>query len=238
MVTYVEDTAGLINLSEFGAIFWPRLEVLNPSKGVFGDTATIYTAPSGYVAGVFARTDASKDGGVYEPPAGTEVGLVRGCLGFESDEVLDEEKRDLIYPKRINPITTTRGEGKYIDGVYTLKGNGNFPTIAERRGVIFIEQSIKDGIQFARHRNNDADLRAQLTRTCEAFLLVQMKNSAFRSKVPSEAFSVDFGEALNPPASIFANRVNGRIGLATQKPAEFILMTYSQDTRAFDAKAV
>ena len=29
-----------------------------------------------------------------------------GVLGFETDEVLEERKRDLVYPKRVNPLTT------------------------------------------------------------------------------------------------------------------------------------
>ena len=46
------------------------------------------------------------------------------------------------------------GLPRYIDGSRTLKGNGNFPYVAERRGVIFIERSLKQGLQFARHKNN------------------------------------------------------------------------------------
>ena len=46
----------------------------------------------------------------------------------------------------------------------------------------------------------------------------------------------DFGEALNPPSVIFAGQVVGRIGLATAKPAEFIVLRFSQDTRALEAE--
>jgi hypothetical protein len=72
-----------------------------------------------------------------------------GVLGFETDEVLEENKRDLVYPHRINPLTTGPGLPRYIDGSRTLKGDGNFPYVAERRGVIFIERSLKQGLQFA-----------------------------------------------------------------------------------------
>jgi hypothetical protein len=237
IVTYVETTAALLGLSEFGAIYWPRIKVANPSTAVFGSGTTITVAPSGYVAGVCARTDAARGGGVYDAPAGTERGVVFGCLGFETDEVLDEAKRDLVYPKRINPITRIKGSPCYIDGSRTLKANGNFPSVSERRGVIFIEQSIKDGLQYARHSNNDELLRASVARTVEGFLTVQMKHRAFRSQDPAKAFLVDFGEGLNTPAVVFANKLVGRIGLATQKPAEFIVLRFSQDTRAFDTAA-
>lgn len=234
MVTYVESTASLINLSEYGAIYWPRLKVANPSTSIFGNGETITTPPSGMICGVYARTDASRDGGVYVPPAGTVVGRLFGVLGLETDEVLDEKKRDLIYPKRINPLVTSRNKPYFIDGVYTLRENGNFPTIAERRGVIFIEGSIKEGMEDSRHANNDEDgtLRGSLERQADAFLRTQTKNGAFRSKDPAKAFFVDYGNALNPVSEVLALKVNGRIGLATQKPAEFIVLTFGPITGA------
>lgn len=233
MVTYVDTTAALGGLSEFGAIFWPRIKVVNPNKTVFGSADNITVAPSGHIAGVFARIDGSVPGGVYVPPAGIDNGVLFGCVGFETDDALDEDKRDLIYPRKINPLTSKPGQPRYIDGVATLKDTGNFPTIAERRGAIFIEQSIKAGLEFARHKNNTPALRAGVARTVTAFLLIQMRNNAFRSSDPATAFFVDFGEALNPTSEQFVRKLNGRVGLATAKPAEFISVLFSQDTRAF-----
>ena len=45
------------------------------------------------------------------------------------EEVLEEAKRDLVYPKRINPLTTGPGLPRFIDGSRTLKGDGNFPYV-------------------------------------------------------------------------------------------------------------
>jgi hypothetical protein len=234
IVTYVETTAALLNLSEFAAIYWPRIKVLNPSRVVFGNATDLLVPPSGHIAGVYSRVDSSRPGGVYVPPAGIENGRLFGCIGFETDEVLEEAKRDLVFPKRINPLTTFPGAPRHIDGARTLKGNGNFPTVAERRGVIFIEQSLKLGLLFAKHQNNTESLRATLARTVTAFLLIQLKNGAFSASDPKKAFFVDFGEALNPPSVVFAGQVVGRIGLATAKPAEFIVLRFSQDTRALE----
>ncbi|MFP2958495.1 phage tail sheath family protein [Myxococcus sp. 1LA] len=236
IVTYVATTAALEQLSEFGAIYWPRVKVQNPAKSVLGSADQIVVPPSGIVAGVFARTDSAHPGGVYDPPAGIEAGRMFGVLGFETDEVLEENKRDLVYPHRINPLTTGPGLPRYIDGSRTLKGDGNFPYVAERRGVIFIERSLKQGLQFACHKNNTEGLRAQVRRTITAFLLAQMNNGAFRSKTPSTAFFVDVSEQLNTPTQIFAGKLIARVGLATNKPAEFIVLRISQDTRALEAE--
>lgn len=234
IITYVETTASLLNLSEFGAMYWPQVKVLNPNTTVFGSDDSIVVPPSGHIAGVYARTDASQPGGVYLQPAGIERGILRGVVGFEDEDVLKESTRDLVFPKRINPLTTAPGLPLYIDGARTLKGSGNFPSVGERRGVIFIEQSIKRGLEFARHSNNTPALRAQVNRTITAFLLIQFNQGAFRGATPSSSFVVDTGTGLNPPTEIFAGRLSARVGVATNKPAEFIILRFAQDTRDLD----
>jgi hypothetical protein len=232
--TYVETTAAIRNLTEHGGFYWPRVKVLNPNATVFGSAETIIVPPSGHIAGMFSRTDSSRVGGVYEPPGGVEKGVLAGVVGLENDRVNDENVRDLIAPKQINPICKLRGYSIAVDDVQTLRMGGAFPTVSERRGVSFIERSIKDGLQFARLRNNDESLRDEVSRTIEAFLLVQMRVKAFRSMDPEKAFFVDVGDALNPPTEQFAGKLNARIGLATQKPSRFLILSFAQDTRAID----
>jgi uncharacterized protein len=236
IVSYVSATAALEGLSEFAGLYWPRVSVLNPAKSVLGADAQVVVPPSGIIAGVFSRTDSAQPGGVYDAPAGIDAGRMFGVLGFETDEVLEEKKRDLVYPHRVNPLTTGPGLPRFIDGSRTLKGDGNFPYVGERRGVIFIERSLKQGLEFARHKANTEALRAQVRRTITAFLLAQMNNDAFRSRDPAKAFFVDVSDALNTPSVIFAGKLIARVGLATNKPAEFIILRISQDTRALEAE--
>lgn len=238
MKSYVETTAAISGISSFAAIYWPRVKILNPSTAIFGttDDGNITVPPSGHIAGVYARTDASRPGGVYEPPGGVEVGRLFGVLGFENDEVLDERKRDVLFPALINPLTSINGSPRHIDGTRTLKADDNFPSVAERRGVIFIETSLRTGLLFVKHRNNDARLRKQVKNTIDTFLLRQFDVQAFRGATPTESFFTDVSDALNPVTEIFAGRLNARIGLATQKPAEFIILKFTQDTRALEER--
>ncbi len=233
IVTYVNTTAAIGGLSEFGAIYWPRIKISNPSASVYGTDAQIVLAPSGHIAGMISRNDNAKTGGVWTPPAGTEEGKLFGVLGFETSYSLKEDNRDLVFPQRINPLTTMSGFPRFVDGARTLKGTGNFPTIAQRRGVSYVERAIKLGLQFARHKNNTPSLRATLTRAVFSFLVEQMNVGAFASFDPSTAFFVDFGDGLNPAGQF--NTVIGRIGLATVQPAEYIRLKFSQDLRAVDA---
>lgn len=232
--TYVETTAAIGGLTELAAICWPRVKILNPSTAIFGTASQITIPPSGHWMGMVTRTDA--DLGVFEPPANVEKGILFGVLGFETDDVLDERKRDVVYPVRINPITAIDGSPRHVDGSRTLKGDGNFPSISESRFVIFVSATLKTGLLFAKHRNNDRRLRQEVKRSIQAFLLQQFNAGAFRGDTPAESFFVDVSDALNPPEEVAAGKLNIRIGLATQRPAEFIVVKITQDTRELEER--
>lgn len=233
MITYIKSTVSLYNTTELAAIYWPRIKVLNPDKTVYGTDDTLTVPPCGHVAGVYARTD-DLPGGIYRAPAGIERGIIRSAQGLEMEEVKQEAKRDLVYPTLVNPITTIPGVPIHIDGSRTLKENGNFPSVPERRGVLFIESSIWSLMQVFRHANNTPEVRAQADRSVTAFLLEQMNVGAFRTRDPNTAFFVDFGEGLNTVAVQRQKKLKGRIGLATATPIDYVELEFSQDTRALE----
>lgn len=181
-----------------------------------------------------AGNDAAQPGNVYEPPAGEGFGDLAGALGIETNEANDEAKRDLVYPDLINPITNLEGEPVRVDGSRTLCSTGPFPTIGERRGVIFIEQSLKPGLNFSRHRKIKRATLKRMERAARSFMITQTRNGAFASDDPSKAFFLDFGEALNTAATANARTTIGRVGIATAKPNEFVILRVSQDQRALE----
>lgn len=245
MVAWV-DSESIFEYSEFGAIYWPWIKVTNPAPDLFtSDSKGNITVPySGWIAGLYARND-KKLGGVYESPAGVggSFGVIRGMNGVEDDpggasqhEVLDGKQRDLVYPRRINPITKLPSTVWHIDGGRTLKSTGNFPNIGERRGVIFIETSIAQGLVILKHRFNNRENRMLAKRILTAFLIREMNKGAFRSTDPATAFFVDASDQLNPLVNVYAGIMTIRVGLATNKPAEFIVVLVTQDTRALAAE--
>ena len=241
VVTYV-TSGGILEYSEFGAIHWPWIKVGNPQPSVYGTDDSITVPPSGWIAGKCAAND-QRLGGVYEAPAGygDGWGVIRGMMGVEDDpqglsehQCLDEKARDYVYPYRINPFNRTTGGLWYIDGSRTLKSTGNFPSIGERRGVIFIAESLKEGLQIFRHRFNNHTNRQRAGRSITLFLITEMNKGAFRSNDPATAFFVDASDALNPVANEFAGIMTIRIGLATNKPTDWIILLITQDTRALE----
>ena len=236
MTNYVQNVAGLQESSEFAAIYWPQGKIVNPQTSVFGPAPAIVIPPSAAIAGMCGRNDAAKPGGVYEAPAGVDYGRLFTFIGLETDEVKDENKRDLVAGALINPIVGLEGLPIHVDGSNTLKTTGPFPTIGERRGTIYIEQSLKTGLVFGKHRKIKTSLFSALDRATRAFMRIQLRNGAFASDDPKLAFSIDYGGGQNPPSEGYAKRVNGRIGIATAKPADFIILRVGQDTSALEAE--
>lgn len=230
-----QSALGAEGVTEHAMLYWPRVNILNPSKAVYGSTVTTVTmAPSGMVAGIMAFNDNEEPEGPFFQPAGAEGGRPLGIVSLEREEAKLESTRDLIYPLRINPITYMRGYGIFVDGSRTLKGDGNFPSVGERRGVSHIERLLDNGLQWVRHKNNTPSLRRSVYKTVYAELHAWMRRGAFASNNPSTAFFVDVSAALNPPSVIRAGKLVMRIGLATNTPAEFLIIKVTKDTRALD----
>jgi phage tail sheath protein FI len=222
------------NYKENVALYWPRIKIVNPSTTVYGTDATITVCPSGYIAGIAARNDRDEPEGPFYNPAGVEGGKPTGVVDLETDEAALMSKRDLVYPKRINPITWMEGYGVFVDGSRTLRGDGNFPSIGERRGVSYIERQLQLGLQWVRHRNNTPELRTRVEGQVYALLHGWMSAGAFASDNPATAFFVDVSAALNTASVIRAGKLVMRIGMATNTPAEFIVIKVTKDTRALE----
>ncbi|AYO30592.1 phage tail sheath family protein [Biomaibacter acetigenes] len=217
--TYVETTAGLN--SSYGAIYYPNVKIMDPLT-----SKEKVVPPSGFIIGAYARTDGDK--GVWKVAAGIEDGRLVGVIGLETDLVNDKAVRDVLYPARINPICFLRGYGIRVYGARTLDSSREFPYINERRTFIYCEKSIYEGTQFAEFENNESGLWKRLTRSITSFLLTVWKQGGLRGEKPQDAFVVKIDEELNTQEFIDQGIVRGLIGLATQRPAEFIWFEFQR----------
>lgn len=235
---YVETTAGLYRLTDHGAFYWPRVKVANPNKALYGSSDTVVVAPSGHIAGVYVRNDKRKIGGAFEQPAGIDkgIGVPRNVIGFETDEVLQKAKRDIVAARNINPISREKGTPIFIDGTATLDDQAIWPSIGQRRGVMFVEKTLIPGLAFTRHRNLRSSLYDRAKNAVEEFMIELTRAGAFKSDKPSEAFFVDFGPGLNNAITQRARTTYGRIGIATSEPNTFVVLYISPDTRALEAE--
>jgi phage tail sheath protein FI len=213
---------GLTVKSSYGAVYFPWLRALDPT-GVSPEPIAL--PPSGYVAGLYARIDASR--GVWKAPAGTEAN-VGGAVGLMKE--LTDAEQDTLNPIGVNAIRMFPASGLVIWGARTLatQSDPEYRYVPVRRMAIFLEQSIYNGIQYAVFEPNDEPLWASLRLNITAFMLLQFRAGAFQGRTPTDAFFVKCDNQTTTQADIDAGVVNILVGFAPLKPAEFVVLHLTQ----------
>ena len=203
----------------YGAFYFPRIVVRDP---LVSDTRRIVVAPSGHVAGVWARTDGTR--GVHKAPANDTL---RGALDLSYR--LTDEEQGVLNPLGVNCIRFFSREGIRIWGARTLADSSSeWRYLNVRRLFNMIEKSIVDGTRWIVFEPNDRTLWKSVRRDVGAFLTRVWRDGALMGRTPAEAFFVQCDEETNPPDVVDAGMVVSVIGAAPVKPAEFIVFRLSQ----------
>ena len=202
--------------TKYGAVYYPWIKVANPLGG-----DSIAVPPSGYMAGVYARSDTER--GVHKAPANE---VVRGATGVEM--LITKGEQDILNPIGVNCIRSFPGRGIRIWGARTLSSDASWRYVNVRRLFNFIEKSIQTGTQWIVFEPNDPDLWARIRRDITAFLTNVWRTGALFGATPAQAFYVKCDEETNPPSIRDAGQVIIEIGLAPVKPAEFVIFRISQ----------
>lgn len=206
---------GLENDKGFTALYYPWIEVASRKTG-----KRIIMPPSGYVAGIYARTDNNR--GVHKAPAGTEA-TINGALGVE--RIFSDADQGFINLKGINVIRVfMHGGVPVVWGARTTTTNTNWQYVNIRRLFIFLEQSIQQGIRGSVFEPNNTSLWQKLKRTIGAFLTEQWRDGALFGDKVEDAFYVRIDEVLNPDSERALGRLTIEIGVRPSYPAEFIIV--------------
>jgi hypothetical protein len=204
--------------SSYAAVYYPWIKVANPLP--IGDES-IFIPPSGYIAGVYARSDNTR--GVHKAP-GNEI--VRGTIGVEKP--ITKSEQDILNPVGMNCIRTFPGRGIRVWGARTLASDASWRYINVRRLFNFVEKSIEVGTQWVVFEPNDATLWSKIRRDVGAFLRRVWMDGALFGATPAEAFYVKCDEELNTIEVRDAGQVIIEIGICPVKPAEFVIFRISQ----------
>ena len=207
-----------------GAIYYPWINVADP----FGpDGAVTRVPPSGHVMGIIARTDVTR--GVWKAPANE---VVNGALRF--DAALTKGEQDILNPVHVNCFRDFRtvGRGLRLYGARTLSSDPEWKYVNVRRTVLFIEQSLDSGLQWAVFEPNAEPLWASVKQSITNFLIGLWRSGGLEGTTQDEAFFVQVGYDLTMTQSDIDNgRMIVVIGVAPVKPAEFVIVRISQKTR-------
>ena len=179
--------------------------------------------PSGFVAGLYAKTDGQR--GVWKAPAGTSAAL-GGSVGLAVN--LTDTQQGNLNPLNVNVIRQFAGSGIVLWGARTVTSDPAWNYIPVRRMAIFLRVSIYRGIQWAVFEPNDEDLWSSLRLNIGSFMMNLFRQGAFQGATPAQAFFVKCDNETTTQADIDAGIVNVLVGFAPLKPAEFVVVKISQ----------
>ncbi|MDJ0841884.1 MAG: phage tail sheath subtilisin-like domain-containing protein [Acidobacteriota bacterium] len=228
------DTAGKVDqmtltTSTYGVLYYPWVQVANPfydADKTPNKNPTLYTAPSGFAAGMWSKIDGRR--GVWKAPAGVETAIL-GASGLQYD--VGDGDQDQLNPNGVNCLRTMPGYGRVIWGARTrsTKSNPEWRYVPVRRTAIFIEQSIYNGIQWAVFEPNNHVLWSNLRVNIETFMNGLFRAGAFQGQKASDAYFVRCGKGdTMTQGDIDRGQVIVIVGFAPLKPAEFVIVRIQQ----------
>ena len=194
------------------------------------DARKLVLPPGAAIAGVYAKVDASR--GVWKAPANVSLNKVQA----PTLRISDREQGNLnIHStgKSINAIRSFDNRGVMVWGARTLAGNNNeWRYIQVRRFFNMVEESVRNATEGFVNEPNDRNTWMKVKALIDNYLITLWRAGALLGAKPEQAFYVKVG--LNETMSardVLEGRMIVEIGLAALRPAEFIVLRFSQKMR-------
>lgn len=205
------------------ALYFPRPRIADP----LNNYRLRPVAPSGTIAGLYARTDATR--GVWKAPAGTEA-VLRNVQ--QLDYKLTDSENGTLNPLGINCLRSLSVYGNICWGARTLDGADQLASewkyIPVRRLALFLEESLYRGLKWVVFEPNDEPLWSQIRLNVGAFMHNLFRQGSFQGQTPQEAYFVKCDRETTTQNDINLGIVNIVVGFAPLKPAEFVIIKIQQ----------
>jgi uncharacterized protein len=211
--------------STYAALYYPWVVVPNPNARPGNDSIPkeILLPPSGFMAGIYARSDNNR--GVWKPPANE---VVLGALRFERDITFGQQ--ELLNPRGVNCLRFFYGRGYRVWGARTVSSDPEWKYVNVRRFMIYLEKSIDRSTQWAVFEPNGEALWTNIRDTVSSFLYNEWRSGALLGASPKEAFFVRCDRSTMTQNDLDNGRLICLIGVAALKPAEFVIFRIGQKT--------
>lgn len=211
--------------SDCAAVYYPQLVVNDASSPVRGATKLVPPGPS--VVGRYISTDASR--GVFKSPAGTTDGVINGVIALDPASRLRNSDLNTLFAANVNAIKPIPGRGPaVIYGMRTLKPGVVTKYISARRTLISVRADLKLATQFAVSENNDSFLWTSLYNIADRICRELHAAGGLKGATAQQAYFIVSDDTINTPGEIENGAVHLQVGLALQRPAEFVILSISQ----------
>ncbi len=219
--TKLENGSGLTGTNS--AFYFPWINAPDPLRL----NANRAFPPCGFVAGIYASTDASR--GVWKAPAGTDTALA-GVSGVTV--TLNDAQNGVLNPVAVNCIRTFNVYGTIVWGARTTQGadeaGSQWKYVPVRRLALYLEDSLYRALKWVVFEPNDEPLWSQIRLNVGAFMQTLFRQGAFQGSTPAQAYFVKCDSETTTATDQDNGVVNIVVGFAPLKPAEFVVIQIQQ----------
>ncbi|CDH32132.1 phage tail sheath subtilisin-like domain-containing protein [Xenorhabdus bovienii] len=211
------DAKGKYTATQFAAVYYPWLKADWTGK----DTDI---PPSAAMAGVYASVDLSR--GVWKAPANVALkgGLEPKFL------VTDALQGEYNSGLAINMIRNFSNTGTTVWGARTLEDSDNWRYVPVRRLFNTVERDVKRAMSFAMFEPNSQPTWERVRAAISNYLHSLWQQGGLAGSKEEEAYFVQIGKGITmTPDQINQGQMIVKVGLAAVRPAEFIILQFTQD---------
>lgn len=216
---------GVYKRKDQGAVYYPGLKTtqyLPPDEN--GIPTVSYVSPSAAVAGVYCKTDSQR--GVWKAPA--NVAIVGGLTPALN---ITDAQQGLLNAAdgAVNIIRQFRNGDTLVWGARTLCKDDNWRYVPVRRLFNAIEVDIKTAMQPAMFEPNVPMTWEKIRSAIDIYLHSLWQQGGLFGSKPEEAYFVKIGlNSTMNDEDISKGRMVVKVGVAAVRPAEFIILEFSQ----------
>jgi hypothetical protein len=211
--------------SDVLAMYYPGLVIADATNAVRGSTKLV--PPGASVVGRYLATDAAR--GVFKAPAGVNDGLIQGVLALDPAARLRNSDLDALNNANVNAIKSMPGiSPAVIFAARTLRSDYITRYVNARRTLISVRADLKAAVAFAPFENNDQVLWSALFNAADRICRQLLAAGGLKGPSAAAAYYVVCGPENNTAVTVEAGEVHLEVGLALQRPAEFVVIKIGQ----------
>jgi len=230
----LEAHLATLSPSESAALYYPWLQadwLLRDESGQrVKDMHPV--APSAVAAGLLCQTD--RQAGPWKAPANLAVSAGLTPAVRVGDNAQARFTSADFAAMSVNMFRAFSGRGVQLWGARTLTAGGSaWGYIQVRRTFDMVERDLQRALAAALFEPNGPETWRLLRATAENYLYTLMQQGAFAGITEAESYRVEAGlGSTMSEADVQAGTLRLRIWLAVVRPAEFVVLEFSQQPDA------
>lgn len=190
----------------------------------------VVVPPTAAIAGAYCRTD--NQHGVWKAPANVVLSGVKGLCDSRGEPVfVTDSVNTKLHRMQVNAVRYSRDKGHVVWGARTRVAGSDmrWTYVPVRRLFDTAERDILEAMQAAVFEPNTAATWGVVRTAIDSYLHDIWSRGGLAGDKPEQAWYVHLGLGLSmTPKDVLDGKMIVKVGMAPVKPAEFIVLEFSQ----------